>query len=197
MILYKLTQNTNEKMEGAYGKFYARPVITETIDITGLAEHLSEHNTGFSPGACRGLLTDTVRCIKELVLKGIAVKIDDLAIFSIGFRPKKGADSADDFSVAKNIEGVKLRSRATGSFSNSNLDVLAELKNVNSLLPSGESNGSGGTDPDTTPDGGSDTKGDDTSGGGGKSDTSDTDSGKSDTSGTDTDSSKDDGSEEF
>lgn len=134
MILFKLSKNKNPKIQKAYGKYYARPVVTQTIDLNGLAEHMTEHNTGFSPGATKGLLTDMVKCIKELVLQGFAVKIDDLAIFSIGLKTKKGADSEDDFSVAKNIEGVRLRARATGNLTSNKLDIQASLKNASNLL---------------------------------------------------------------
>ena len=159
MILFKLSKNKNPKIQKAYGKYYARPVVTQTIDLNALAEHMTEHNTGFSPGATKGLLTDMVKCIKELVLQGFAVKIDDLAIFSIGLKTKKGADSEEDFSVAKNIEGVRLRARATGNLTSSKLDLQASLKNASSLLaedsgktttpsgPDGDGSGSGTNDP--------------------------------------------------
>ena len=159
MILFKLSKNKNPKIQKAYGKYYARPVVTQTIDLNALAEHMTEHNTGFSPGATKGLLTDMVKCIKELVLQGLAVKIDDLAIFSIGLKTKKGADSEDDFSVAKNIEGVRLRARATGNLTSSKLDIQASLKNAANLLvedssktttpsgPDGDGSGSGTNDP--------------------------------------------------
>lgn len=159
MILFKLSKNKNPKIKEAYGKYYARPVVTQTIDLNGLAEHMTEHNTGFSPGVTKGLLTDMVKCIKELVLQGLAVKIDDLAIFSIGLKTKKGADSEDDFSVAKNIEGVRLRARATGNLTSSKLDIQASLKNAANLLvedssktttpsgPDGDGSGSGTNDP--------------------------------------------------
>ena len=159
MILFKLSKNKNPKTKEAYGKYYARPVVTQTVDLNGLAEHMTEHNTGFSPGATKGLLTDMVKCIKELVLQGLAVKIDDLAIFSIGLKTKKGADSEDDFSVAKNIEGVRLRARATGNLTSSKLDIQASLKNAANLLvedsrktttpsgPDGDGSGSGTNDP--------------------------------------------------
>lgn len=158
MILFKLSKNKNPKIKEAYGKYYARPVVTQTIDLNGLAEHMTEHNTGFSPGATKGLLTDMVKCIKELVLQGFAVKIDDLAIFSIGLKTKKGADSEDDFSVTKNIEGVRLRARATGNLTSSKLDIQASLKNAANLLvedssktttpsgPDGDGSGSGTND---------------------------------------------------
>ena len=159
MILFKLSKNKNPKIQKAYGKYYARPVVTQTIDLNALAEHMTEHNTGFSPDATKGLLTDMVKCIKELVLQGFAVKIDDLAIFSIGLKTKKGADSEDDFSVAKNIEGVRLRARATGNLTSSKLDIQASLKNAANLLvedssktttpsgPDGDGSGSGTNDP--------------------------------------------------
>ena len=115
MILYKLVKNNNKKFPGTYGKYYARPAVTATISIDQLAEHMSSHNTPFSAGAVRGILTDMVKCVKELVLSGYSVKIDDLAIFSIGIRPKKGADTKESFTVAKNIEGVKLRARPQAS----------------------------------------------------------------------------------
>ena len=159
MILFKLSKNKNPKIKEAYGKYYARPVVTQTVDLNGLAEHMTEHNTGFSPGATKGLLTDMVKCIKELVLQGLAVKIDDLAIFSIGLKTKKGADREDDFSVAKNIEGVRLRARATGNLTSSKLDIQASLKNAANLLvedsrktttpsgPDGDGSGSDTNDP--------------------------------------------------
>ena len=99
MILYQLKKNTNETVKEAFGKYYAFPVITQTIGISGLAAHMSSHNTGFSPGQVKGMLTDMVKCIKELVLSGVAVKIDDLAIFTLGIVNKEGAATKDDFTV--------------------------------------------------------------------------------------------------
>lgn len=45
MILLNLYKNKNKKMPEAYGKYYARPAITQTIGIDGLSEHMSSHNT--------------------------------------------------------------------------------------------------------------------------------------------------------
>lgn len=41
MLLYVLKLNQNAKMPEAYGKYYAYPVITQTVDIDGLAEHIA------------------------------------------------------------------------------------------------------------------------------------------------------------
>lgn len=50
MILYVLKQNKNTSSR-AYGKYFAYPVIEETIDLDGLAGHMANHNTPFSKGA--------------------------------------------------------------------------------------------------------------------------------------------------
>ena len=128
MILYVLKQNKNSE-SASYQKYFAYPVIEETIELDGLAAHMSNHNTPFSKGAIKGMLTDMVSCIKELLLEGKNVKIADLAIFSLGIKNAKGgASSADDFSVSKNIKGVKLRARATGDLTATSLNLEATLK---------------------------------------------------------------------
>ena len=159
MILLNLYKNKNKKMPEAYGKYYARPAITQTIGIDGLSEHMSSHNTPFSPGAVKGMLTDMVICIRELCLQGIAVKIDNLAIFSIGIKHKEGANSEKEFTVAKNVEGVRLRARATGELVSDKLKLDATLKKASSLTASDGGDGSGDDSP-TTPSGDGDNKGD-------------------------------------
>jgi uncharacterized membrane protein YgcG len=46
-----------------------------------MARHMAEHNTAFSEGSILGVLTDFVKCVREQVLNGNTVKIDNLAIF--------------------------------------------------------------------------------------------------------------------
>ena len=87
MIKYQLKKNSI-KGSPAYGKYYAYPVIEETIDLEGLSRHMEEHNTGFGRGMTLGILTTMVSCIKEQLLAGKSVKIDNLAIFSCGIKNK-------------------------------------------------------------------------------------------------------------
>ena len=141
MILYVLKQNKNSK-SAAYGKFFAYPVIEETIDLDALAEHMSNHNTPYSKGAIKGMLTDMVGCIKELLLEGKNVKIADLAIFSLGIKNNCGAVSEEAFTVSKNIKGVKLRARATGELIAKSLNLEATLKKASATTKSA---GNGGT----------------------------------------------------
>ena len=100
--------------------------------------------------------------MKELVLQNKAVKIDNLAIFSIGIINKMGAASIKEWSLAKCVEGYRLRARATGKLSNTQLSLDANAKNAMDLLNSSESSAGDTTTGDTTQGGG-------TTGGGGTS----------------------------
>ena len=167
MILYVLKQNKNRKSP-AFGKWFAFPVIEETIDLDALAEHMSNHNTPYSKGAIKGMLTDMVACIKELLLEGKNVKIADLAIFSLGIKNNGGAVSEDVFTVSKNIKGVKLRARATGELIAKSLNLEATLKKASATSKTSGNGGSNGGG--TTPTGGdSNTGGSQNQGGSGSS----------------------------
>lgn len=144
MIKFVLKKNNNES-SGAYGKYYAYPVVEETMDLEALAQHMEEHNSGFSEAMCVGVLKAMVKCIKEQLLSGKNVKIDNLAIFSCGIRNKQGAASEEEFTVSNNIEGIKLRARATGMLSNANLNLQATLHKASTVLSTSGS-GNGGND---------------------------------------------------
>jgi predicted histone-like DNA-binding protein len=135
-----------------FGKWFAKNVVEETVDLDALSEHMSSHNSPYSKGVIKGLLTDMISCIKELLLEGKNVKIDDLAIFSLGIKNKAMADKEEDFSVSKNIDGVKLKARATGELMSKSLNLEATLKKATLI------NGKLATDP-TSPSGGGNTSG--------------------------------------
>lgn len=162
MIEYDLKKNNNKKNEKAYGKYYAKPHVIETIDLEALAEQMHTFNSPFSAGTIQGILTDAVVHIKELLLAGKNVKLDNLAIFYIGIKNKEGAATEDDFSVLKNVLGVRMRARATGDFRFVNLNLDANLKrhapkkkkknasddggDGTTTDPNGSQGGSGGSD---------------------------------------------------
>jgi len=121
-VFYRKYQNKNPKSV-AYGKWFARAVtIGKTMNIDDLAKHMSEHNTPYSKGAIKGVLTDMIGCVRELMLEGKAVKLEGLAIFSAGIKTKKnGAPTSADFSTTKHIDSVYMRARATGEFTRQEL----------------------------------------------------------------------------
>ena len=128
MIRYILKQFKNAK-SSVNNRWFAHPVAEETVGLEGLSKHMASHNSPFSQGVIKGLLTDMIDCIKELLLEGKNVKIDDLAIFSLGIKNRKGgAETEEDFTVAKHIQGVKLRARATGELITKSLNLEATLR---------------------------------------------------------------------
>ena len=78
LYLTKVTENSEREQAG---KTYARVDYKETLSVQDMARHMAEHNTAFSEGSITGILIDFVKCIREQVLNGNTVKIDNLAIF--------------------------------------------------------------------------------------------------------------------
>ena len=140
----------------SYGKYYARIVSDGTYDVKALAEHMSKHNTPFSPGTITGILTDAIACAKELALDGKRITLDGLVSIGLSITHKMGAATADEFSVTKNVDKVKLVAMGVGEFSSSLLTTQAKLKESNTY----QSPRTGTTTTPTSPDdGGGETPG--------------------------------------
>ena len=78
LYLSKVTENSESEQAG---KLYARVSYKQTMGVREMAHHMAEHNTMFSEGSITGILIDFVKCVREQVLMGNTVKIDNLAIF--------------------------------------------------------------------------------------------------------------------
>ena len=161
-VFYRKYQNKN-RQSVAYGKWFARAVtIGKTINIDELAKHMSEHNTPYSKGAIKGVLTDMIGCVRELMLEGKAVKLEGLAIFSAGIKTKKnGAPTSAEFSTTKHIDSVYMRARATGEFTR---QELTKAGNVTEL-PKNFTDYKEDEDDESTEGGGSQSSGSQTGGG--------------------------------
>ena len=78
LYLSKVTESSESEQAG---KLYARVSYKQAMDIHDMAHHMAEHNTAFSEGLIVGVLTDFVKCTREMVLAGNTVKVGNLAIF--------------------------------------------------------------------------------------------------------------------
>ena len=78
LYLSKVTETSETEQAG---KLYARVSYKRAMTIQDMARHMAEHNTVFSEGSILGVLTDFVKCVREMVLMGNTVKIENLAIF--------------------------------------------------------------------------------------------------------------------
>ena len=146
MLKFQIYQS-QLKGTSAYGKYFARIVTDQSLDINGLATHMADHNTPFSRGTIKGILEDAVGCIKELLLDGKRVQLNNLVSFGLGIEHTEGADTADKFSVQRNVKSVKLIAQGIGSFSKSTLTSGARLAENRSYVS--PKSGGPSTEPET------------------------------------------------
>ena len=149
-IKYKIYKNLSAASQ--QNKYYARAFHDETIGLEELAEHMSNHNTPYSKGTIHGVLKDMVACVRQLLLDSTKVKLDALAIFSLGLTSRP-ADSPADFTPSGNIVKAYINAIGTGEISKKQLDVTARFKEVVEYNR-GESNASNPSNGGNTPSGG-------------------------------------------
>ena len=128
MLKYKLVKCNNSN-SSYMGYYCARAAYDGIIDLDGLVAHMASHNSPFSAGTISGVLKDMVSCIRELLLESKKVKLDDLAIFSLGLA-SKGAEKREEFTTAGNIAKAYINAIGTGEISKKQLDITARFKEV-------------------------------------------------------------------
>lgn len=104
MLRYKKYQDNraNSKHRGCW---YARSVH-QLVEFDDFVKHMANHHCVFSEATIRGVLIEAETCLRELLLDGKAVRLDDLGIFRIGIKTE-AADELNDFT-ADNITGVRV-----------------------------------------------------------------------------------------
>ena len=140
LYLSKVTENSETEQAG---KYYARVSYKQTLGVQEMARHMAEHNTMFSEGSICGILIDFVKCVREMVLMGNTVKIDNLAIFKATVEANglevlydaqqdKAATAALGTLAAgaktgAAVKAVKLLAQSTGDFTRDELKKDAKL----------------------------------------------------------------------
>ena len=104
MLRYKKYQD-NRRNSVYRGEWYGR-AIHELVEFDEFVKHMANHHCVFSEATIKGVLIEMETCLRELLLDGKAVRIDDLGIFRIGMKTSP-AETLADFTV-NNIEGVRL-----------------------------------------------------------------------------------------
>ena len=143
MIELYLTKVTEDSEREQAGKTYARVDYKETLSVQDMARHMAEHNTAFSEGSITGILIDFVRCVREQVLNGNTVKIDNLAIFkaTVEANPLEvlydaATDKVAQATIGTLAEGaktgpavkvIKLLAQSTGEFTRDELKKDVKL----------------------------------------------------------------------
>ena len=140
LYLSKVTETSESEQAG---KYYARVSYKQTMGVQDMAHHMAEHNTMFSEGSITGILIDFVKCVREMVLMGNTVKIDNLAIFKATVEANgletmydAASDKVASATVGNLQEGaktgpavktIKLLAQSTGDFTRDELKKDAKL----------------------------------------------------------------------
>ena len=146
-ILYEVKQNQNSYSQ-AYGKWYAQVKALETMNTRKLANHISEHGSIYTPDVVYGVLEKFRSCLVEMLLNSKKVKIEGLGTFYTTLENQKnGALKKEDYNPNKHMKALHIRflPEQTTEENISSREFLkkAEFINVDSLLKTEESNGSG------------------------------------------------------
>ena len=188
LYLSKVSETSQSELAG---KIYARVDYKQELSVQDMAQHMAEHNTVFSEGSILGVLTDFVKCIREQVLMGNTVKINNLAIFKATVEGN-GLDTLYDAQTDKvatatlgtlkdgdktgpAVKVIKLLAQSTGDFTREELkkDVKfsftdktkAEIAAAKGENAGTTNSGNSGTTGGGTNQGGGDNTGGDNTGG--------------------------------
>ena len=142
-ILYEVYKNDIKDSESVmYGKWYARLKSIETLSLTKLAKHISEHGSIFTQDVVEGVRVKFKNCLLEMLLESKKVKIAGLGTFYLTAECEKGgADKEADFNVNQHLKALHIRflpdQTAEDNISSREFIKKAEFVNVKSLLSSG------------------------------------------------------------
>ena len=105
-IKYSVSMMKNPTKPEMPEKAYARVQINEVISTKKFVGHISDHNGVFSKGTVKGVTTDLVNCLREMLVAGNKVEIEGLGTFGISLT-SEGAESLEKFTSA-NIKAVNV-----------------------------------------------------------------------------------------
>ena len=104
-VQYRLFQN-NDTHSSRYQKWYGRAVMIDTVGTMELAERI-QANCTVKRSDVVAVLTELVEVMKTELQSSKRVKLDGFGSFKLGLTTTP-ADTAKDFSVQKNVVGVKV-----------------------------------------------------------------------------------------
>ena len=104
MINYSImimgTKPGTKKADITETKAYGTAQVHEVLDLDAFCKHIADHNSPFSKGTVKGILTDAVACLREQLLAGNKVNLGDLGSFHCELATE-GADTTDEFNAQK------------------------------------------------------------------------------------------------
>ena len=119
------TKPGTKKADITETKAYGTAQVHEILSFDQFCKHIADHNSPFSKGTVKGILTDAVACLKEQLLAGNKVKLGDLGDFHVELATK-GAKTTDDFN-ADYIKAVNVRWTPGKDFQNLRSEATFQL----------------------------------------------------------------------
>ena len=87
-------------------KAYGTAQVHEVLSFDAFCKHIADHNSPFSKGTIRGVITDMIHCLREQLLAGNSVSLGDLGKFHVELNCEP-AVTTEDFTSA-NIKAVNV-----------------------------------------------------------------------------------------
>lgn len=135
MIRYKKYQNKTTG-SSVCGRWFGR-AVHEIIEFDEFITHMANHHCVYSEGTLRGVLIEMEICLRELLLEGKAVRMDELGIFALSIVNKKGgAEKAEDYTPSM-ISNVRMNLFLGRRFRAKNLYRDARFKEADKYVGDG------------------------------------------------------------
>ena len=152
-ILYEVYKNDIKDSESVmYGKYYARLKSIETLTMTKLAKHISEHGSVFTEDIVEGVMKKFKSCLLEMLLESKKVKVAGLGTFYLTCECQKGgAEKEEDFNVREHLKALHIRflpdQAQEDNLSSREFIKKAEFVNIKNLM-SGNTEAESPVDPE-------------------------------------------------
>lgn len=102
-VLYRLAQNNNT-YSNAYGKWYAKAVMTGTVDTDALAT-IMQRNCTVKKSDILAVITELIETMQDQLQNSMRVKLNGFGSFKIGIS-SKGVAKAGDFDARKDVKDL-------------------------------------------------------------------------------------------
>lgn len=126
MIEYSIYMMGNPIKPEEAPKAYAKNQVREIWDMNKFCKHIASHNSGYSRGMVKAILSDVCDCLIEQLLNGNKVKLGEFGVFSVSLNCE-GAESLEKFTE-ENIKALNIKFNPGEDFDN--LVERAEFKLV-------------------------------------------------------------------
>lgn len=123
-VKYSVCMMDNPAKPDGPAKAYGRVQINAVINTKKFIEHIADHNGVFSKGTVKGVTTDLVSCLREMLVAGNKVQIEGLGTFGISISCEP-AENKTSFT-ANNIKSVNLTFTPAEELQNLKKDCVFE-----------------------------------------------------------------------